>query len=94
MVSQRKLIKGVNMPIQPRLYQILAQHKNAGKRITLKYLAEKAGVSYKTVWRWANGETNSVNYDLLEVLCRELDCQPGDLLVYVPDDQPEHESTP
>ncbi len=74
------------MAIQTRLYQILAQRKNGGQRITLKSLADKAGVSYKTLWRWANGQTNSANYDLLDVLCRELDCTPGDLLVYVPDE--------
>lgn len=86
------------MPIQTKLYQILAQHKNAGNRITIASLAEKADVSYKTLWRWANGETNSTNHDLLAILCRELDATPGDLLEYVPDPEPAtadgHEAEP
>lgn len=28
------------------------------------------------------------SHGLLDTLCRLLDCQPGDLLAYVPDDQP------
>ncbi len=73
------------MPIRPQLYRVIANHKNEGRRITIFMLAEKAGVSYKTLWRWATGRTQSVNYQVLDTLCRELDCDPGDLLAYIPD---------
>jgi len=73
------------MAIRPQLYQVIARHKNAGNRVTMKALAKKAGISYMTLWRWASGETNSANYDLLNALCRELNVTPGDLLAYVPE---------
>lgn len=74
------------MTIRPRLYQVLAKHKNSGNRITLRELADAADVHYTTLWAWANGRTDSTNHDLLAVLCRELDVTPGDLLEYVPDE--------
>jgi len=73
------------MAIRTQLYQVLGQHKNSGKRITLPSLAQACGVSYLTLYRWANGQINSTNHDLLSALCRELKCTPADLLAYIPD---------
>ncbi|MBI1688574.1 helix-turn-helix transcriptional regulator [Methylorubrum rhodesianum] len=32
-----------------------------------------------------SGKVQGVRFSTLEAICRELDCQPGDLLEYVPD---------
>ena len=71
--------------IRTRLYQILAQRRNGGERITIRSLAKSAGVDYSSLWRWGNGQINSTNHDMLTALCRELNVTPGDLLEYVPD---------
>jgi len=73
------------MAIRPRLYQVIAQRKNGGQRVTLQALADACDIHYTTLWAWANGRVNSTNHDMLNVLCRELDCAPGDLLAYVPE---------
>ena len=73
------------MAIRPRLYQVIAQRKNGGQRVTLQALADACDIHYTTLWAWANGRVNSTNHDMLNVLCRELNVTPGDLLVYVPD---------
>ena len=74
------------MAIRPQLHKILGQQKNAGHRPTLPILAERCGVGYTALWRWANGKVGSTSHELLNALCRELNCQPGDLLIYVPDE--------
>jgi putative transcriptional regulator len=33
------------------------------------------------------GRVKRIDTDTLEALCKALDCQPGDLLVYVPDEE-------
>ncbi|MFQ5791399.1 MAG: helix-turn-helix domain-containing protein [Acidobacteriota bacterium] len=74
------------MAIQLQLHEILGRRRNSGQRLTLPVLAERCGVNYLVLWRWANGKTTSTSHDLLSALCRELDCQPGDLLAYVLDE--------
>ena len=73
--------------IRVQIHEILGRQRNAGHRITMPKLAERCGVDYQMLWRWANGKVNSTNHSLLNALCRELHCQPGDLLIYVPDDE-------
>ena len=38
-------------------------------------------------------EGKAISGETLNLLCRLLDCQPGDLLEYVPDESPEEETT-
>lgn len=38
-----------------------------------------------------NGHAKAIRMALLDALCRELDCQPGELLVWEPDDAAEKE---
>lgn len=49
-------------------------------------LARELGVSYTHSSRIANHATSGIQYQVLSDICRTLDCQPGDILVYVPDD--------
>ncbi len=57
------------------------------RRITLSEVAEKTGISRATLTRIANVPGNVTNTDTLDALCEYLECQPGDLLVYIPNDE-------
>lgn len=57
------------------------------RRITLSEVAEKTGISRATLTRIANVPGNVTNTDTINSLCEYLECQPGDLLVYIPNDQ-------
>lgn len=77
--------------IKNRLRHILLDRK-----MSMRQLAFDMDLHYTTVYRFANMETNSVNYELLDSICAFLDLQPGDLLQRVdgPDgseDDPEGE---
>ena len=39
-------------------------------------------MSYQNFSRMVNGETRSIKFSNLELLCNVLDCEPGDLFVY------------
>ena len=46
-------------------------------------------IGQKTIQDMRNGEL--VSWRIMEMLCKMIDCQPGDLVEYVPDDEPETE---
>ncbi|MGH9823666.1 MAG: helix-turn-helix domain-containing protein [Blastocatellia bacterium] len=48
---------------------------------TLYWLAKEVGVHYNTLWRIHQGKAEGIRFQLLEEICRVLDCKPGDLLV-------------
>lgn len=56
------------------------RHMGAGE------LAEKIGITPANLSILKNNKAKAVRFTTLEALCRELDCQPGDLLEYRPDD--------
>lgn len=47
--------------------------------------AEAVGITPANLAVLKNGRAKAVRFTTLEALCRVLDCQPGDLLRYVPD---------
>lgn len=49
-------------------------------------LAEKVGISATNLSILKTGKAKTVRFSTLEALCRALDCQPGDILEYVPED--------
>jgi putative transcriptional regulator len=61
--------------IKNRLRHILLDRK-----MSMRQLAFDMDLHYTTVYRFANMETSSVNYELLDSICAFLDLQPGDLL--------------
>ena len=52
------------------------------KGISRYELAKRIGVTYPTITSIYNGESTSIKFEILEGICKELDCQPGDLLEY------------
>lgn len=67
--------------IVTRLDRVLADRK-----VTSKELSERIGISQVNLSRLKTGKINAVRFSTLEAICQALDCQPGDLLEYIPDD--------
>ena len=58
----------------------------AKKKITLKELSHKIGISITNLSLLKTGKVKAIRFSTLMAICRELECQPGDILVYVSDD--------
>jgi putative transcriptional regulator len=56
----------------------------ARRRIRSKELAEKIGISEQNVSLLKSGKVRGIRFETLSRICEALDCQPGDLLAYVP----------
>ena len=67
------------MPIRVNLDRVLLE-----RRMSLTELADRVGVTIANLSILKTGKARAVRFSTLSALCRELDCQPGDLLVYEP----------
>ncbi len=65
------------MAIIVRLDRVMADRK-----ISLTELADKVGITMANLSLLKTGKVKAVRFSTLEALCRELSCQPGDLLEY------------
>lgn len=70
------------MPITVNIDVMLARRKMSSGE-----LAEKVGISATNLSILKTGKAKAVRFSTLEALCRALDCQPGDILEYVPEDR-------
>jgi putative transcriptional regulator len=61
------------------------QHKE-NRTITQSEVARAVGVSREAVGLWMTTEARAVRFDTLEKLCDFFDCEPGDLIIRVPDE--------
>ncbi|MEN0001339.1 MAG: helix-turn-helix transcriptional regulator [Pseudomonadota bacterium] len=68
------------MAIVVRLDVMLALRK-----MTSRELAAQIGLSEQNLSMLRSGKARGVRFNTLEAICRVLDCQPGELLEYVPD---------
>ena len=69
------------MPIRINLDVMMAK-----RRIGAVELAEAIGITPANLSILKNNKARAVRFSTLEALCKALDCQPGDLLEYAPDD--------
>ena len=67
------------MPIRLMLDRVLLE-----RRMSLTELSDRVGVTVANLSILKTGQARAVRFTTLAALCRELDCQPGDLLVYEP----------
>ena len=65
------------MTIQVTLDRLLAQ-----RGITLTELSERIGITLANLSILKTNKARAIRFSTLEALCRELECQPGDLLEY------------
>ena len=52
------------------------------KNISRYELAQRIGVTYPTITSIYKGESTSVKFDILEAICRELDCSLDEILIF------------
>ncbi|WP_112140599.1 helix-turn-helix domain-containing protein [Glycomyces dulcitolivorans] len=57
----------------------------AERGMSVGEFAEAVGISPANVAVLKNGRAKAVRFSTLEAICRVLDCQPGDVLRWVPD---------
>jgi len=74
------------MAIRVNLDRVLLE-----RRMSLTELAERVGITLANLSILKTGKARAVRFTTLNALCRELDCQPADILVYEPEDKPEIE---
>ena len=53
---------------------------------SLNELAERVGISNVNLSNLKTGKVRAIRFSTLNAICRELDCQPGDILEFSPDD--------
>ncbi|MES2947726.1 MAG: helix-turn-helix transcriptional regulator [Pseudomonadota bacterium] len=75
------------MPIVVKLDVILAERKAKSKD-----LAEYIGITEANLSLLKQGKVKGVRFDTLMAICEYLQCQPGDLLVFKPDNKPAPEA--
>lgn len=56
----------------------------AKRKISLTELAMRVGITLANLSVLKKGKARAVRFTTLEAICRELECQPGDILEYVP----------
>jgi putative transcriptional regulator len=64
--------------------RILLDHMLVARRMSLGELADRVGLTVANLTLLKQGQARAIRLATLEGLCRELDCQPGDLLRYDP----------
>ena len=59
----------------------------AERQISAGVLAERIDLTPANLSMLKNNKARAIRFSTLEALCRELQCQPGDILEYVPDSE-------
>ena len=59
----------------------------ARRHIAAGDLADRIGITPANLSILKNNKAKAVRFSTLEALCRELDCQHGDILEYLPDEE-------
>lgn len=57
------------------------------RQISLSELAGRVGLTLANLSILKTNKARAIRFSTLEALCRELDCQPADLLVHVPEEE-------
>ena len=78
-MSNRKKVEAV---IKFRLKVLLAMNE-----MTQMQLSEKTGVRQPTISAICTGSAKHLPVDVLDKICTVLNCQPGDIMEYIPDEK-------
>ena len=62
----------------------------ARRKMSMTELSNRVGVTMANLSILKNGKAKAVRFSTLEAICRALDCQPGDLLIYEKEDEDGH----
>lgn len=59
----------------------------AKRKIGLTELSDRVGISLANLSILKNNRAKAVRFSTLDAICRALNCQPGDILEFVPDEE-------
>lgn len=59
----------------------------ARRKMTLTELSRRVGMTLANLSILKNGHAKAIRMTTLEAICRELNCQPGELLTWIPEDE-------
>ena len=54
----------------------------ARRKMSMTELSSRVGITMANLSVLKNGKAKAIRFSTLEAICRALDCQPGDLLIY------------
>ena len=57
------------------------------KGISLQELASRVGITNANMSNIKTGKITAIRFSTLEAICKTLDCQPGDILEYIEDEE-------
>ena len=63
----------------------------AKRKMSLGELSERVDITPANLSILKNGKAKAIRFSTLEAVCRELDCQPGDIIEYRPDTEEDNE---
>lgn len=69
------------MAIILRLDRVMADRKISGNE-----LADKVGIANVNLSKIKTGKISAIRFSTLNALCQVLECQPGDIMEYMPDE--------
>ena len=61
----------------------------ARRKISLNELSERVGITPANLSVLKTGKAKAIRFSTLETICEVLDCQPGDILEWIKDDENE-----
>ena len=67
--------------------KIRLDHMMLERKMTLTELAGRVGITVPNLSILKTGKAKAVRLSTLDAVCRELDCQPGDIIIRVDDGQ-------
>lgn len=59
----------------------------AKRKMGVTELSEKVGITMANISILKNGKAKAIRFPTLEAICKALNCQPGDILEYAPDEK-------
>ncbi len=59
----------------------------ARRKMSMTELSSRVGITMANLSILKNGKAKAVRFSTLEAICKALSCQPGDILIYEPDDE-------
>jgi putative transcriptional regulator len=85
-------VQGTPM-VRSRVKVLLAERnleraRNGEKPVSVRGLADQTGLTHSALVKLVNNKSTMISFSTLNSLCQALNCQPGDLLVYTPDETP------
>lgn len=70
------------MPIKFHLDKIMSE-----KNVSLNELSQRVGITLSNLSIIKNQKSKAIRLSTLDALCKALDCQPGDIMQYIPEEK-------